>query len=51
MREPDTNFASSDRYASIRDPFGVGWSIMTRVADISEEESNARVAQWAAAQD
>lgn len=50
VREPATNFASGDRFASIRDPFGVRWSLMTRVADISEEESTARVAAWAAAQ-
>jgi PhnB protein len=50
VREPAANFASGDRFASIRDPFGVRWSIMTRVVDISEEESTARVAQWAATQ-
>lgn len=50
VREPATNFASGDRFASIRDPFGVRWSLMTRVADISEEESTARVAEWAAKQ-
>ncbi|AIY01871.1 hypothetical protein ART_2272 [Arthrobacter sp. PAMC 25486] len=50
VREPVTNFVSGDRFASIRDPFGVRWSIMTRVEDISEGESAARVAGWAAAQ-
>jgi PhnB protein len=50
VREPLTTFASGDRFASIRDPFGVRWSIMTRVEDLSEEESNRRVAEWAAAQ-
>lgn len=50
IREPITTFVSGDRYASIRDPFGVRWSIMTRVEDISEEESAKRVAQWAATQ-
>jgi PhnB protein len=48
VREPATTFVSGDRYASIRDPFGVRWSIMTRVEDLSEEESAARVAEWAA---
>ena len=38
---------SGDRFASIRDPFGVRWSIMTRVEDLSEQESAARVATWA----
>lgn len=50
VREPLATFVSGDRYASIRDPFGVRWSIMTRVEDLSEEESNRRVEQWAARQ-
>ncbi|MGO1544240.1 MAG: VOC family protein [Gulosibacter sp.] len=50
IREPITNFVSGDRFASIRDPFGVRWSVMTRVEDLSEEESAKRVAEWAAAQ-
>lgn len=48
VREPATTFVSGDRFASIRDPFGVRWSIMTRVEDISEDESVRRVAEWAA---
>ncbi len=47
LREPATNFVSGDRFASIRDPFGVRWSIMTRVEDLSPEESSRRVAEWA----
>ncbi|GAA0192222.1 hypothetical protein GCM10009526_12060 [Glutamicibacter creatinolyticus] len=47
LREPATTFVSGDRYASIRDPFGVRWSVMSRVEDLTEEESNRRVAQWA----
>jgi hypothetical protein len=39
-----------DRFASIRDPYGVRWSIMTRVEDLSEEESTQRVADWASKQ-
>lgn len=50
VREPLTTFVSGDRFASIRDPFGVRWSIMTRVEDLSEEESARRVAEWAAQQ-
>lgn len=50
VREPATNFVSGDRFASIRDPFGVRWSILTRVEDISEAESASRVAEWAANQ-
>lgn len=47
IREPLSTFVSGDRYASIRDPFGVRWSIMTRVEDLSEEESVKRVEEWA----
>src|SRR5215467_3503817 len=47
IREAPTTFVSGDRFASIRDPFGVRWSVMTRVEDLSEEESAARVAEWA----
>ncbi|WAP51481.1 VOC family protein [Arthrobacter sp. ATA002] len=50
VREPLSTFVSGDRYASIRDPFGVRWSVMTRVEDLSEEESARRVAEWAAQQ-
>lgn len=46
VREPAAHFVSGDRFASIRDPFGVRWSIMTRVEDLSEEESVARVREW-----
>ncbi|GAB3051236.1 VOC family protein [Sediminivirga luteola] len=51
IREPIADFVSGDRYASIRDPFGIRWSVMTRVEDISEDESARRVAEWAAAQE
>ena len=49
-REAAQNFVSGDRFASIIDPFGIRWSLMTRVEDLSEGESNARVAEWAASQ-
>lgn len=48
VREPAANFVSGDRFASIRDPFGVRWSLMTRVEDLSEEESARRVREWSA---
>lgn len=51
VREPASTFVSGDRFASIRDPFGIRWSLMTRVEDLSEEESARRVAAWAAEQD
>jgi PhnB protein len=47
VREQPSTFVSGDRFASIRDPFGVRWSVMTRVEDLSEEESARRVAAWA----
>ncbi len=48
VREAPSDFVSGDRFASIRDPFGVRWSVMTRVEDLSEQESARRVAEWAA---
>ena len=48
VREPVTDFVSGDRYGSIRDPFGVRWSIMTRVEDLPDAESARRVEEWAA---
>ncbi len=50
VREPLTTFVSGDRFASIRDPFGVRWSVLCRVEDLSEAESARRVAAWAAEQ-
>lgn len=50
VREAPTTFVSGDRFASVLDPFGVRWSLMTRVEDLSEEESARRVRDWAAAQ-
>ncbi len=50
VREAPSTFVSGDRFASIRDPFGVRWSILSRVEDLSEEESARRVAEWAATQ-
>lgn len=51
LREPPHTFVSGDRFASVRDPFGVRWSVMSRVEDLSEEESARRVAAWAAEQE
>lgn len=48
VREAPSAFVSGDRFASIRDPFGVRWSVMTRVEDLSDDESARRVADWAA---
>lgn len=51
VREAASTFVSGDRFASIRDPFGVRWSLMTRVEDLSPAESAQRVAEWAASFD
>jgi len=48
VREAPSDFVSGDRFASIRDPFGVRWSLMSRIEDLSPEESAARVEEWAA---
>jgi len=50
VREAPTTFVSGDRFASIRDPFGVRWTVMSRVEDLSPAASAARVAAWAAEQ-
>jgi PhnB protein len=50
IREPVADFVSGDRYASIRDRFGVRWTVLTRIVDVSEEESARRVTEWAATQ-
>lgn len=50
IREETATFVSGDRYASLRDPFGVRWSVMTRVEDLSDADSDRRVADWAASQ-
>lgn len=50
VRAKPATFVSGDRFASVLDPFGLRWSIMTRVEDLSPAESAQRVADWAAAQ-
>lgn len=47
VREPLFNFVSGDRFCSILDPFGVRWTIMSRIEDLSDEESSHRVREWA----
>jgi len=46
LREPVATFVSGDRYASLIDPFGVRWAIMTRVEDLAPEESRRRIEEW-----
>lgn len=47
VREPAAVFVTGDRYASLRDPFGIRWSVMTRVEDLSDEQVRARIEAWA----
>lgn len=42
-----TKNGTTNGFTSILDPFGVRWSIMTRIEDLPEEESSWRVAEWA----
>jgi PhnB protein len=48
IREAPQDFATGDRFASIRDPFGIRWTVMTRVEDVSAEERDRRLGEWAA---
>jgi PhnB protein len=47
IREPAQTFVTGDRFASILDPFGQRWTVMTRVEDVSCEERDRRMAEWA----
>jgi uncharacterized glyoxalase superfamily protein PhnB len=47
IREPAQTFVTGDRFASILDPFGTRWTVMTRVEGVSDEERDRRLAEWA----
>ncbi len=49
IRESAQTFVTGDRFASILDPFGQRWTVMTRVEDVSPEERDRRLAEWATA--
>ncbi|MCQ4121112.1 VOC family protein [Rhodococcus tibetensis] len=49
FEEPST-FVTGDRFGSLLDPFGHRWAIMTRVENVSDEEAQRRVEEWAATQ-
>lgn len=51
VREPPATFVTGDRFASIYDPFGHRWAVMTRVEDVSPEDEERRLAEWAAQQE
>ena len=50
VREKPDTFVTGDRFASIYDPFGHRWAVMTKVEEVSAEESERRLAEWAATQ-
>jgi len=47
IREPAQTFVTGDRFASILDPFGQRWTVMTRVEEITPDERDRRLAEWA----
>jgi PhnB protein len=47
VREKPATFVTGDRFASIYDPFGHRWAVMTRVEEVTPEESERRLAEWA----
>ncbi len=50
VREKPDTFVTGDRFASIYDPFGHRWAVMTKVEEISPEEEERRLAEWGATQ-
>ena len=50
VREKPDTFVTGDRFASIYDPFGHRWAVMTKVEDVSPEEAERRLAEWGAQQ-
>jgi PhnB protein len=50
VREKPSTFVTGDRFASIYDPFGHRWAVMTKVEEVSQEESERRLAEWAGTQ-
>ena len=50
VREKPDTFVTGDRFASIYDAFGHRWAVMTKVEDVSPEEAERRLSEWAASQ-
>jgi len=48
IREPLQTFVTGDRFASIVDPFGQRWAVMTRVEEVDAAERDRRLSDWAA---
>lgn len=49
VREATQTFVTGDRFASIIDPFGQRWAVMTRVEEVDAAERDRRLSEWAAA--
>ena len=49
-REETSTFVTGDRFASVFDPVGHRWAIMTKVEEVSLEEEQRRLAEWAGQQ-
>ncbi|OHV04365.1 VOC family protein [Mycobacterium talmoniae] len=47
IREHPQTFVTGDRFASLLDPFGQRWTVMTRVEDVAPAERDRRLAEWA----
>jgi PhnB protein len=50
VREKPDTFVTGDRFASIYDPFGHRWAVMTKVEEVSPQEAERRLAEWGAQQ-
>jgi PhnB protein len=50
VREEPATFVTGDRFASVYDPFGHRWAIMTKLEELSPEEEARRLDEWAAQQ-
>jgi uncharacterized glyoxalase superfamily protein PhnB len=50
VREKPATFVTGDRFASIYDPFGHRWAVMTRVEDVPPDEAERRLAEWSSQQ-
>jgi PhnB protein len=50
VREKPDTFVTGDRFASIHDPFGHRWAVMTKVEEVGPEEAERRLAEWGAQQ-
>jgi PhnB protein len=50
VREEPTTFVTGDRFASVYDPFGHRWAMMTKLDELSPDEEARRLDEWAAGQ-